>query len=505
MPGADPARVVPAGSRVRSVTLRWKVAGLIILPMLFVLGVSTTLAYNQQRRQSLESMSLLASQTGEVIENVLQRDMLVSDFERIQASFDAIGSDPRIRTLYLLDTQGKVIFAPGGEDVGLQLENTLPSCLPCHQSSADERPSGVVVEDAEGQSVFRSMQPVENRPECTRCHDPELRFLGLLLTDLSIEPVESALTLDLQRNIAWWMGTVIVTGLLANFAVHRWVLRRLGTIASAMERLGNQNPTGRLPESPEDEIGRLSRAFNTMAERLETRDRDNETLSQELRALAQERGELLGQVITAQEDERKRLSRELHDELGQELSSTALTIELAQRSILLEPDAARESLERARHLIGEATGRMDELILGLRPPALDDLGLEAALRSLAARVLKPAGIEFRIEASGGQDRLPPAIETAVFRILQEGLTNVLRHARAGRVAIRLHRQQGSLIGEVEDDGVGFDPGGERARRLGLLGMRERAAQLGGTVEVRSARGKGSTVTVRIPLREATHG
>lgn len=490
-------------------SVRWKVSALIIIPMLVVLGLSTTLGYSQQRRRSLASMSLLASQTGEVIENVLQRDMLASDFDRIQETFDAIGVDPRIRTLVLLDPQGRVIFAPGRRDVGRRLDNAQPTCQPCHQLPPEERPSGVVVE-ADGQPVFRSMQPVENRPECSRCHDPELPLLGLLLTDLSIEPVESALALDLERNFAWWMGTVIVTALLANFAVHRWVLRRLGALTAAMERMGTKNLVGRLPEEPADEIGRLSRTFNAMADQVAAREQENETLSQELRARAQERGELLGQVITAQEDERKRLARELHDQLGQELSSTAVTIEIAQRAAEQNPQATREHLEQAQRLLAEATDRMDDLIHGLRPPALDDLGLEAALRTLAARVLGPAGAAFQIDTADRLGRLPPAVETAVFRIVQESLTNVLRHARASRVVIRLRRRAGFLVGEVEDDGVGFDPDlatveGDRARRLGLLGMRERAMQLGGEIAIRSIPGKGSTVTVRIPLGEESDG
>ncbi|MEW6217249.1 MAG: ATP-binding protein [Candidatus Bipolaricaulota bacterium] len=472
--------------------------------MLVTLGLSTTVAYFRQRESALASMSLLASQTGAVIEHALQRDMLVSDFEGIQSMFDAIGQDSRIRTLYPLDTTGRVVFAPRSEGVGTRLSNQDATCQPCHHLPASERPSGVVVTAADGQPVFRSMQPIENQPQCSRCHDPSKRLIGLLLTDLSIAPVEVALAGELRQNLAWWIGTGVLTAVRANLAVNRWVLRRLGGLASAIEDFGGGGIYGRAPEAPADEIGRLGVAFNTMADKIDKREAENRSLSEALRKESEERGVLLGWLISAQEEERKRVARELHDDLGQRLSSIALSIQLVQRAALRDPHEAVAHLNQAKALITEATDRMYDLVLGLRPSQLDDLGLATALKAHAQRTLGTDGVSFEIQTDGLQEHLPATIETALFRIFQEALNNVLRHAHASHVVVRISRDGNRIQGEVQDNGVGFSPGSlgsqaAGARGLGLLGMRERAAQLAGQVQIESRPGGGTTVRVSLRL------
>jgi len=490
----------------RTISLQLKVSLLILAPMILVLVMSSSIGYVQQRERSLASMSLLASQTGRVIENMLMRDMLVSDFERIQDTFNALGEDERIETLYLLDTTGRVVFAPDGERVDQRLSNRDETCQPCHRLATAERPSGIVVSGRDGQPVFRSMHPIENRPECTRCHDPQQRLIGLLLTDLSIAPIEAALASELRGNLAWWIGTVVVTTALANLAVNRWLLRRLRRLAAAISDFGHIGSAGRLPENPADEISRLSAAFNSMADRVQKRELQVKELSKALRQKAEERGELLERLLAAQEDERKRVAQELHDELGQGLSSMALSVEIAQRMAERDPKTAAKHLDQTRALIAEASDRMYDLILGLRPSALDDLGLVAALQAHAKRTLEPAGTVFEIETQGLAGRLPPQVETVLFRIFQEALTNILRHAKARHVVLRLARKDGAVEGEIHDDGIGFEQdalGSDagKGRGLGLSGMRERAAYCGGEVEIKSRLGEGTAVRVRIPIHE----
>lgn len=487
--------------------LRLKVSLLIIVPMLLILVASTSVAYFQQRARALESMTLLASHTGEVIERSLHQAMLAADVQRIQSTFDSVGEDPRIRTLYLLDTTGRVVFSPHGEGVGQRLYNSDETCQPCHHLAPQDRPSGVVVTTASGETVFRSMHPIENQPACYGCHDPTQRLNGLLLADLSIEPVERTITADLRSNLAWSAGTVIVTAVLANLAVNRWVLSRLSGLAKAIEHVGKKGLADKLPEQPRDEIGRLSAAFNTMADQVRQREQENTSLSAALEERAEERGRLLERLISAQEEERKRVARELHDDLGQSLSSTAFSVELAQRAIEADPQAIDSHLDSARDLISDATDRMYQLIHGLRPSALDDLGLVSALRSHLKHVLEPAGIRFELDASQLGGRLDPALETALFRIHQEALTNIMRHAEADHVRLRLAREDGAIVAEIEDDGVGFTPSsagkdGLARQAYGLLGMRERTIQLGGEIRIESQPGQGTRVYVRIPVEKS---
>ena len=486
--------------------LQLKVSLLIILPMLLILAASALIEYSRQRERALASMSVLASQTGQVIERSLQEAMLAADAQRIQTILDALGQDPRIQTLYIMDTSGRVAFAPGGEGVGQRLYNQDPTCQPCHRLRPEDRPSGVVVTASDGQTVFRSMQPIENRLECQQCHDPDQRLNGLLLTDISIAPFESALAADLRDNLAWLAGTVIITAVLANVAVNRWVLRRLSGLAMAMDDVGLGGFQGDLPERPDDEIGRLSAAFNRMADQVEKRDRENSALSKVLKERAEERGQLLERLITAQEEERKRVARELHDELGQTLSSTALSVEIAQRAVESDPNRVTQHLEQAHDLIADATDRMYDLILGLRPSVLDDLGLLPALRSHMERTLQPEGISVEIDGSGLSERLPPHLETALFRIFQEAISNIIRHAHANHVTLRIATKDELLEASIIDDGVGFESeaiqsDGVERRGLGILGMRERATLVGGEIDIDSGPGRGTRLRVIIPLRD----
>ncbi|TFH37528.1 MAG: sensor histidine kinase [Anaerolineales bacterium] len=485
-------------------SLRTKVTLMILLPAIVIISISSLLHYQSEREDALATMSLLASQTGGVIERAIQRDMLLSDFDHIQTTFDDIGEDPLIGLLLLLDSNGRVIFSPKHEYTGQVLSNQDSSCQPCHRDDASNRPLGIVTSADDGQRFFRSMHPIENRPECNQCHDPDQRIIGVLLTDFSIEFMQTSLTRDLRNNLIWWTGTLLLLILFVNFAVHRGVVNRIDSLHTAMDGFGRSPQLQDLPEGPQDEIGRLRHTFNIMANRISKRDADNQLLSQALRKRITERGQLLKQLITAQEEERIRVARELHDELGQSLSSTALQIEIAKRQLANRPDAPIEHLNQASSILKDATDQMYNLISGLRPSILDDLGLEAAFVSLAKRTLEPAGVGFKLEIKDLGDRLPATIETVVYRVFQEALTNVLRHAKATEVDFKLEFHDGVVHGQLRDNGVGFDPDhapgtSDRLNRMGVLGMRERVEQCGGEFTLSSAPHQGTLVIIRLPI------
>jgi signal transduction histidine kinase len=204
----------------------------------------------------------------------------------------------------------------------------------------------------------------------------------------------------------------------------------------------------------------------------------------------------LRRAVDAQELERRRLARELHDEIGQDLTSLLLglrTIEEAQG-----PAALTDATAALRELIVAALRDVRRLAVELRPKALDDFGLVPALERLAQTFAEQTGMEFEVEESLGGQRLSSDAETALYRIVQEALTNVVKHAGARRVSIVLTRRDGGVAAVVEDDGQGFDPEGEH-EGLGLLGIRERLALLGGGLEIESAPGKGTTLVAEVPL------
>lgn len=217
------------------------------------------------------------------------------------------------------------------------------------------------------------------------------------------------------------------------------------------------------------------------------------------------RRQLLQKVIAAQEDERRRISRDLHDEIGQALTSLLVGLRAVSDASSLE--LAREQSDSLRNIAVAALEEVRRLARGLRPSVLDDIGLLAAAERYAADFTHASGIPVHVEAQNLDARpLPDEIATALYRILQEALTNTSRHAVANNVHICLQRQPGVVAMIIRDDGRGFDHGKAGSEGLGLSGMRERAALLDGTVNVVSRPGDGTTISVRIPLeREAEHG
>jgi signal transduction histidine kinase len=256
-----------------------------------------------------------------------------------------------------------------------------------------------------------------------------------------------------------------------------------------------------------DEIAKLAETFNHMAQDLQEKAGLEQQVTKqayELRRLSEERGRLLEKTITVQEEERKRIARELHDEWAQTLA--ALTVNLDQASQALPEELAwhKRQLDRTHALAVEALKALRRLILDLRPAVLDDLGLVPAIRWYAETHLEANGMAVDFRASGSQRRLTLKIETALFRIAQEAINNIEKHADAELATIRLDFQRDWVFMSFQDDGQGLDVeqvlrGEDTARGWGLLGMRERAALLGGSLRVDSRPGQGTQIQVEVPV------
>jgi signal transduction histidine kinase len=208
----------------------------------------------------------------------------------------------------------------------------------------------------------------------------------------------------------------------------------------------------------------------------------------------------LAQVTTAQEEERRRIARELHDGVGPALASLNIRLRTARRLLERDHHPAVDEIEELAELAQTNIQDIRRLIYDLRPAALDELGLVPALREYLARCQQEHGLIIQFTAGEGE-RLPASVETALFRITQEALNNVVRHAQAQRVDVALMRDEAHVILRVADDGQGFDPQAPRSGiHVGLWSMRERVEQLGGRFEVESVPGRGTTVGAIIPLR-----
>lgn len=325
------------------------------------------------------------------------------------------------------------------------------------------------------------------------------------------------------RNTLLWLGPVVMAfGLLFAYGAAQSVLRPVRILTRASERIASGTLTEVIPDLGRDELGRLGRSLDRMRaalkasidtvedanasleRRVEDRTRDLKALSKQLADREEARARLLRQVITAQEDERKRLARELHDETCQTISALAMRLgSLTQR----DGTPAPELLE-ARALAVRALDELHRLIYDLRPSVLDDLGLWSAIRWYAERQLSARGVAVRCEFADVDRRLPPLYETALFRVSQEAISNIAKHADAEQVLIQGQIRGDVLTIEIEDDGKGFDPAVSRApspdgHGWGLLGITERVDALGGHVEIDSAPDQGVRLVVTVTLPAET--
>jgi two-component system sensor histidine kinase UhpB len=285
------------------------------------------------------------------------------------------------------------------------------------------------------------------------------------------------------------LAGVVVT-VLVNALILRLALSPLELLEQTAAQVQAGDLDARVPSSPvaDRELERLSVTFNGMLDSLES-------YRQRLRDVA-------ARALAAEEEERKRIARELHDDTAQALAALMLRLRVARGQ---GDRAARDRmLDELRGEIGEALERIRRFARGLRPPALDELGLVPALESHARTISEAAGIPVRVEADAVEGLLGPEAELALYRIAQEAVSNAVRHAGARSVQVRIEPTERSVVLTVSDDGRGFDVEemrvGERPG-LGLFGMEERAAYLGGQVEIASEPGGGTVVRATIGIND----
>lgn len=212
---------------------------------------------------------------------------------------------------------------------------------------------------------------------------------------------------------------------------------------------------------------------------------------------------LSAQLVRVQEEERRTIARDVHDEIGQALTAIKIELTLAQRD-LAAAGYTSDGLQNARTMMDGALHAVRDVAQLLHPVTLDSLGLSETVRGYVRGFAQRTGIQADLTQSGALDRLGPDVEICVYRVIQEALTNVAKHARASACRVDLHSTPRAVIVTIEDNGIGMDtsdtPGSERSRGLGLIGLRERVSALGGTAHVTSAPGTGTRVRAAIPIR-----
>lgn len=307
----------------------------------------------------------------------------------------------------------------------------------------------------------------------------------------------------LRQSLAWLglaAGVALALGWLGSQLL---IVRPVRALVRSTARLAAGDLHARTGLPGRDELGQLALAFDRMAQALERREQEHLRASQKLQLLSH-------RLVEVQESERRHIARELHDEIGQSLTAAEMNLQAALQAP--RAPSLERRLEESIQAVERVLEQVHDLSLSLRPSMLDDLGLEPALRWYTQRQATLAGLQAEFRAEPLEQRLDPVIETECFRVGQEAMTNVVRHARATALSVELRRADGRLHLTVRDDGVGFDVAAlrdeaVRGASLGLLSMEERAVLAGGGLEFNSLAGQGTEVHAWFPLkwREAGGG
>jgi signal transduction histidine kinase len=278
--------------------------------------------------------------------------------------------------------------------------------------------------------------------------------------------------------------------------------RPLQNLTAAASGLASGDFSRSVTTDRRDEIGKLSRAFNAMVNRirqgkgeLEEKVRETEEMTNRLR-------ELSAHLQNIREEERIHIAREMHDELGQLMTGFKMDVSWLNKRLEKTADPAiQEKLQEMMEVVNEATRFIRRIASELRPSILDDLGIIAALDWHSQEFSRRSNIQVNFKTRLEEIHLPKETATGLFRIYQESLTNVARHAEAKKVNAELELDGEKILLTITDDGKGFDLGSGQRKTLGILGMKERAAMLGGQLRIYSAPGKGTTVLITIPQHQ----
>ncbi len=386
---------------------------------------------------------------------------------------DIFGLHRRVRDL--AENHDDVRYVVVFDASGTVRASTFAGALPAGLRGANGVPPGepfslVTVKTDEGE-VRDVAYPIQDGRQGT---------IRLGFTRQSVQSQVDTMT----RNLFALTGLALISGLSVAWVLATVLTRPLSQLAEGARAVGRGESYSQEELYTHPELGQVAVAFDAM--------------TIQLREKEEERAQLLARVLWAQEDERKRIARELHDDAGQALTSVALGLTRIESAVTDE--AVRKQATELKGTAYSALHLMRDLARDLRPSTLDDLGLVAALGRYVSDYGTKHGIAVHFHAASCEGmRLRTEAETALYRIAQEALTHVLRPAHATSINVLLECRGGDVILVVEDDGVGFQPGrGSSTPGLGLLGMEERASLVNGTLTVESEPGRGTAIFVQVP-------
>lgn len=464
-------RIERTWALVGGVSVRTKILG-IVLALTTVLGLGIT----WQVRVVMERVFIgeLENRGHSVVSDLASRSadpILLNDtFALYQLLTETVANHPDLRYAFVVDTSGHVLAHTFGE-------NGFPTALLTLNAPANDRDSHHQLYNSNEGRIHDFAAPILDR---------RAGVARLGLSETRLHGVVNAVTGQMLLTTV----VVALAGIAAAMGLTWLLTRPILDLVATTRRVGAGDLTVRAPHWANDEIGALADAFNQMVADL---DASRQAVIEKELA----RGRLLERLINAQEEERKRIARELHDGVGQAL--TSLMVGMKVTGQMDDLPAVRESVKDLHRVASESLEQVRMLSRQLRPSVLDDLGLAVALERYAAEF---AQLYPRITVDLHCDlpiRLTPTTETALYRIIQEAMTNAGRHGAASTISVLLTCRDSHVRAIIEDDGDGFDPGAARraSQSVGIHGMAERAELAGGRLDIESS-SEGTTVYVEVP-------
>lgn len=481
-------------------SLRFKSTLAISIMLVLILGGNAIVRYFNHRDLDMQEAQNLVAQANSIVEATLWHAMLTDDLTEVTSIVENVGRQQDVRGVYLLDASGQIRFSRQDGDIDKIRAGTRSGLAPSAVSVSKSE-----IYAAGGEQVLRYTNRIENQPACYGCHTAEQSVLGYLVTDLALTEMNRQVASDLQMSIVSGIVTILFTIIAVNLVLGSFVLGKLEKFAPILRRFGQGDLSQRLPVRGQDEIEELATAFNHTAESLQSRERENTRLYEELVEKEAARANLLHKVIAAQEEERKRIARELHDDFSQSLTALSVTVQSAVETVPASMPSLQDRLRSMQELTTTTLGEAGRWIQDLRPRVLDELGLVPAIRWYTETRLESFGIRVRLTADL-KERLPSEVEITLFRVIQEAISNIARHAQARNVQIRLDLYDRVVVAHIEDDGIGFVPAKflhatDGLTGMGLLDMRERVALMGGSLTIDSTPGRGTRIRAEVPWKE----
>ena len=457
---------------------------ILIVGTIFILGLFMGSLVMYTTSQFLEDeLDSMGNEVAISLGAILSNDILVDDkFAISDRLMKTKNSNDQIRYI--------IVCYPDGSILASTFSEGLPEGLPKVRKAVSGKKIDTISFSSNEGRIREVMYPIDDG------------IVGSLRVGMSEKQVTQRMQERLIQILVLMLFICIVASIMATRYAWNY-LQPIRRMAIAVRKLGTGDYDVRIPVRTTDDVGRMGMAFNDMIEKLQAKEQENFNLVKALEKKEKSRIWLINQMFSAREDERRRISSELHDETGQSMVSILAYLRLLQDK--LTTDEQKEFLKEVRTLTQMTLEGLRRLALDLHPPMLEDLGLKVSIEKFVDTYRETQNITVDLELQGNFDRVPHNEALICYRTLQEGLTNIAKHSGADHADIKIHVKGRSLRMTIRDNGVGFDnEKAEKAkqnRHLGLVSMRERVELLNGVFHIEGAPGRGTGIAVVIPLSD----